>query len=428
MNQHLVKRALLWAGILLSASTPVLQAGLIQTVDFENGGTSMGNAVEIEGSTASLTNSTLVARRGSHALKASIYNADKRAESVSNNRGTVGGENWYGWSIYIPADYGGDTTRDIVSQFHDWHNSQPAWAKDGTAPTCFVLETNSNLVFSLKYDYPTGDNHPEHTTFNLGPYTKGAWHDIVMHVKWTYQTTGFVQIWVNGVQKLNYTGSTYLNYGTGNGPYFKMGDYKGIYNWTGSAPRTFYFDEFRMGNAASSYAEVDPAPVLVDVEAEADASVRPSSFQNTNYGSATTLIVRDDPNVKFDYQSYLRFDLSGFQGTIHSATLILTPAELGANVALSNFDILLVADDTWQENVITWSNKPLASTYLADIPVTGLAVGQPVSIDLTAIAQQEKVGNGKLSIVLVPQSLGSDRFATFKSYEAGSGQPILRLE
>lgn len=408
----------------------LLQAGLVQTVDFENGGISMGANTEVEYAPyAFLTNSTDYARRGTRSVRAEVLHGGKRAETVSNKRGAIGVSNWYGWSIYIPSGFTGDVSREIVSQFHDWHQNQPTWAKDGTAPTCFVLETNGKLIFSLKYDFPTGDNDPEHSTFDLGPYVKGAWTDIVMQVNWTHQTTGFVKIWVNGVQKLNYTGSTYMPYTYSNpGPFFKMGDYKGITTWGGQETRVFYFDEFRMGDANSSYEEVDPAPPLVDVEAEADAHVRPSSFGDVNYGSATTLIVKDDPNVKYDYRSYLRFDLTAFSGNINSAKLILTPAQLGANVALSNFDILLVADDNWQENVITWNNKPAASTYLADIPVTGLAVGQPVEIDLTAIAQAEKAVNGKLSIALIPMSLGSDRFATFHSFEASSGQPILRLE
>ncbi|MBE2204638.1 MAG: heparin lyase I family protein [Chthoniobacterales bacterium] len=93
------------------------------------------------------------------------------------------------------------------------------------------------------------------------PYTKGRWHDFVVHVKWTHLPTGFMKIWINGELKLDYAGPTYLDYGAGSaGPYFKMGNYKGTFTWKGTMPRVLYFDEYRMGNANPSYKEVSPGP------------------------------------------------------------------------------------------------------------------------------------------------------------------------
>jgi hypothetical protein len=435
MTQQLVKRALLWAGLLLSATLPS-QAGLIETYDFEDGGNKLSNYNEIDDDldnpnvTAYIVNSTDIARRGTHSVKTLITNADKRAEVVSNKRGTVGGINWYGWSMYIPSTTVINHTRAIVSQFHDWHNSQPAWGKDNRAPSCFTLETNGNFQFNLKYENPAVPQTIIHQNFVLGAYTVGAWHDMVMQVRWTHLSTGFVKIWVNGELKLDYTGPTYMNYtATNSGPYFKAGDYTGLYDWTGVGPRYFHFDEFRMGNSTSSYAEVDPAPPIVDIQSEADAHVRPSSFQNTNYGSATTLNVRDDSNVKYDFQSYLRFDLSTYPHYVNSAKLVLSPAQLGTAIGTASFNFLLVANDTWGESTIVWANKPPGSTYLATLPGSGLAVNQPVEIDLTAIARAQKAADGKLSLVVIPMTLGSDRFANFHSHESTTGQaPLLRLE
>ena len=243
---------------LMNASTLSARAGILQTFDFETGDTSQLSSIEKDGPTASITASTVVARRGSYCMRASIATADKRAEGVSTLRGTVGGVNWYGWSIYVPSNYTGDGSDDIVSQFHDWFATQPAWAQDGVAPTCFTMKGGA-IGFGLKYQ--SAPLTPAHAYFNLGSYTLGAWHDIVVNVKWTHLNTGFIKIWINGVLKLDYTGPTFLDYGVGNGPYFKMGDYKGIYNWPGTSPRIFYMDEFRMGDANSSYAEVNPLPL-----------------------------------------------------------------------------------------------------------------------------------------------------------------------
>jgi hypothetical protein len=245
-------------GLCLAAAIQPSRAALLQTFNFETGDLSQLNSIELDGPTASVTASTTVARKGAYCMKSTIATADKRAEGVSTLRGTVGGANWYGWSIYAPANYPGDGLYDIVSQFHDWHSTQPAWGKDNKAPTCFLF-VNGILQLDLKYQ--SAPQTVAHKSFNLGPTTKGAWHDIVVNVKWTHLSDGFMKVWVNGVQKLNYTGPTYMDYGAANGPYFKMGNYKGAYNWPGTSPRVFYMDEFRMGDANSSFAEVNPQPV-----------------------------------------------------------------------------------------------------------------------------------------------------------------------
>jgi hypothetical protein len=254
--------------MLLTVGTPV-RAGLLQTFDFETGDLSRLGSVELNGPTATVTVSTDHARRGTYSMKAFINKQDKRAEGVSQLRGTVGGVNWYGWSIYIPDNQHGDGKFDIISQFHDWHATLPAWADDGTAPTNLTLGEDNMLRFSLKYQGPvdpaTGNPTTVHQVFDLAPCTVGTWHDFVVNVKWTHQSDGFLKVWLNGELLVDYTGPTYLDYGTGNGPFFKMGDYKGVYNWSGTGPRYFYMDEFRMGGADSSYAEVNPALVSPQV-------------------------------------------------------------------------------------------------------------------------------------------------------------------
>lgn len=228
-------------------------AAILEHYSFETGDLSQVSSLEIEYETAEVSVTQSVSRAGNYAMKAYIEHQDKRAESVSNLRGTVGGENWYAWSVYIPADYAGDGLYDIFTQFHDWHQSLPSWADDGRAPTNFTLQS-SEIKFSLKFQ--SGPETIEHTIFSLGEYTPGEWHDFVMHVKWTHESSGFVQIWLNGDLKVDYVGETYLDYGSENGPYFKMGNYKGITGWEGSSPRVLYMDEYRMGDQYSSYEEI----------------------------------------------------------------------------------------------------------------------------------------------------------------------------
>ncbi len=284
-------RTLLLVACLMSMifSVPTY-AGVIQVIDYETGDFSQVYK-ELDGPNASVEIVQSPVRKGSYAMKATVTTDDRRAE-VNNKykRGTVGGKNWYGWSVYVPSDYPGDGRFDIISQFHDYHSSQPAWSKDGKAPTHVMVDTtNSILKFDLKYQ--SGFETVAHKTWNLGSYTKGAWHDFVMEIVWSHDSSiGMLKLWLNGVQMINYNGPTYMDYGSGNGPYFKMGNYKGSANWPGTSPRVFYFDEFRMGDANSSYSEVNPAPAVADIildngAAEFTGSWSSSTTKPNYYGS-----------------------------------------------------------------------------------------------------------------------------------------------
>src|SRR5262249_41940595 len=87
----------------------------------------------------------------------------------------------------------------------------------------------------------------------------------------------------------------------------------------------------------------------------ADAYVQGGTAVDTNFGTAGTLIVKAN-FTNLNRESYLRFDLSAFNGTISSATLRLTPVTVDAGTVLNG--VSLVSDDTWGETTITWNNKP----------------------------------------------------------------------
>jgi len=255
MNHSPTPRILLSACLAFSAS---LHAGVTQVIDFETGDKSQVYSEE-QGPTASVEITQEHVRAGSYALKSVMNNKDKRAEVTNKyNRGAIGGENWYGWSVYFPADFPTDGRFDIISQFHDFHKGKPSWGEDGKAPTC-IIHRDGRLQLDLKYQ-PAPQSTERHS-FALGNFTPGAWHDFVVHVSWTHEADGFFKLWLNGELMVDYEGPTYMDYPKQKGPYFKIGNYKGAGNWPGTAPRVLYFDEFRMGDAEASFEEVNPAAV-----------------------------------------------------------------------------------------------------------------------------------------------------------------------
>jgi len=80
---------------------------------------------------------------------------------------------------------------------------------------------------------------------------------------------------------------------------------------------------------------------------------------NTNFGSALSLRVGDEPSHGTD-RSYLKFDLSSLNGkTISSAKLSIfaTPSEGTAK-------LYSVSNNNWNEETLTWNNKPAESNFI----------------------------------------------------------------
>jgi len=118
----------------------------------------------------------------------------------------------------------------------------------------------------------------------------------------------------------------------------------------------------------------------------ADAYVD-SSAPTTNHGASTSLRVDGSPTVR----SYLKFTLTGLSGTVTNATL-----RVYANSSQSvGYDAYSVADNSWTETGITYSNAPplAASKTGSSGPVT---TGTWTTVNVTPLVS----GNGTISIGL----------------------------
>jgi hypothetical protein len=255
--------------LLFSCETPS-QAGLIQYVDFETGDLSQfgsGVITPYDG----IENISIVKsyhRAGRYAAKCYFETGQDRVELTTANGISNSGQygisnqtNWYGWSMWIPRGISSDRWT-ILSQ---WHYHTPNHIVDslrtvqgsGNSPTRLSLSPQRMLKFALFHQI--GSTQKADRVYELGNnlIQYDNWNDFVMQVKWTSQTDGFVNLWVNGKQVLNLTGtSTYFD--NPYGPRFKVGAYKGAnYKYPG-APFDVYVDEYRHGDRNSSYDEVLP--------------------------------------------------------------------------------------------------------------------------------------------------------------------------
>ncbi|MBN1671939.1 MAG: heparin lyase I family protein [Kiritimatiellae bacterium] len=176
----------------------------------------------------------------------------------------IGREYWYGFSIYLPADYAPDNIWEIVAQWHgcpdfeigeDWRN--PVMALDTRRGIWSIV----NRWDAKRNTFESGARvYDGSVDWDLGRYQREKWTDWVFHVKWSYQADGLLEVWQDGIRVIRREGPNCYN--DAEGPYFKTGLYKGWhdrYEPKGSVGvRTLYHDEFRIGDVSASYAQVAP--------------------------------------------------------------------------------------------------------------------------------------------------------------------------
>ncbi|XHR30626.1 MAG: polysaccharide lyase [Chthoniobacteraceae bacterium] len=238
--------------------TETLPAGTIKVIDFETGDLTQPRM--LEGGKKDVVTAPDPVRGGKYALKISMTHDQHRSEVVSY-RSAPSGNYKYGWSVYVPETFDGATFFSIVTQWHTWGSGKAYAAARPGPPTCLTISKNA---WQFKLQYQDGETaKAAEKYFDLGPIQpdRGKWTDFVLDVNWQSPKKGggFLRLYKNGVKVIDYDDPTWFEEKT-DGPFFKMGIYKGGASWTGEeSGAILYFDEFRMGGPGTPLDAVDPA-------------------------------------------------------------------------------------------------------------------------------------------------------------------------
>ncbi len=138
-------------------------------------------------------------------------NKDRERSELSEwyKKTAPGSEYWYGWSLYIPENYiNVYPTKVALGQFHQ-KNSHVVW-----------MFQNSNGGYHL--DNQVGGHTAEYDILIPERDLRGRWHKIEVHVRWSTDRSGFMRVWVNDKQKVDYKGQTM----DASRVYFKYGIYR----------------------------------------------------------------------------------------------------------------------------------------------------------------------------------------------------------
>jgi hypothetical protein len=168
----------------------------------------------------------------------------------------------------------------------------------------------------------------------------------------------------------------------------------------------------------------------------ADATVRGGEYGDQNFGDGSddggaVLMVKDDTNPSYDRETFLRFDLAGYErghGRVQRARLRLTTHDDGGDG--SAVQVRALTDDTWGESSITWDNRPTSSTALTTWP--SHIRGATRELDVTSLVNQilADPADSVLSLRVVATEAGNDVWIQYGSgeQESTSMRPALVLE
>ncbi len=201
------------------------------------------------------------------------------------------------------------------------------------------------------------------------------------------------------------------------------------YTDVGLTNGTTYYYKVAAVNASGTSAfsnEASAAPSTIStivLSPVADAYVQDGTA--TNFGASTTLRVKGSTvGSGFNRQSYLKFDLTAITGTITSAQLNVYGSLSAADtVPLSAYS---VADTSWSETGIIFSNKPaMSATALFTRSVTNTAA-QTLNWDVSSYVAS-KAGS-VVSFGLNAPSTTIGALFTGNSREAGTNPPQLVVQ
>jgi hypothetical protein len=174
--------------------------------------------------------------------------------------GALGSEVWMGWSIYVPSDFVFETdgdTQETVTQIKSndcAHGRSPPWE--------LQIERDHFRVYT-RYGAP--GSLVQYVAPIKPLIRKGAWHDFVLHIKWSNTGTGILEMWLNGSKFVDRHNVDTIWKDCTAIVRAKMGIYK--WSWDGVqsggpsnvTTRVLYFDAVRVTDGAhGSYDMVAP--------------------------------------------------------------------------------------------------------------------------------------------------------------------------
>jgi hypothetical protein len=259
---------------------PVARAEVVWRGDFETGDLSQWSvSQEVAPDRMQVVDSPV--RQGKHALRVEVRQGDNPLNGASGNRAELvwtpvekeGNDRYYSWSTMWAQDFPSVATWQAFTQWHHTGNT-------GTPPLEMYVNGES-MYLAIGADETVVWTHP---------LERGAWHDFILHVKWSSDPgVGFVELWYDGQEVLRKTSGATMFPGQDN--IMKQGLYR---NDTISQVGVLYHDGMTVATTLEDVLPPSPAlatggsssPPVGTASPPADPATGTGGAADTNNGQA----------------------------------------------------------------------------------------------------------------------------------------------
>jgi len=165
----------------------------------------------------------------------------KRVEYNTYGLNTLSGSHWYTFKLQLPTSYSKDPSQEHIAQWQGAVNGK--W----TSPSMALVTRNGEFVLEGAWFSDSGATKVNRINYWKGAYEPGKWVEFTMNVNFSSGNDGFVKVWKDGKQIVDFKGKNSDPYRDAVG--LKIGIYKqdwarGTYSATNT--RVLYYDDVKI--------------------------------------------------------------------------------------------------------------------------------------------------------------------------------------
>ncbi len=208
-----------------------------------------------------------------------------------------------------------------------------------------------------------------------------------------------------------------------------------------SSPQTFQGSSYNFKNWSNAAAQTQTIITATDniaytayfakatnftLSPVADAQVRGGIYSNTNYGTDVEMITTNTGNPDYNYDAYLRFNLTSLPANSSSVKLKMYGRMSNINTPSITAQLFNVTSQSWGENTITYANKPAPQTTVLAAATITSSINAFYEWDITSHINALKAsGATSVSLVIKNATFTNSNRIIFRSKENPSNGPQL---